>query len=65
MLVSSVCLFLFSWEQQFINGALIYVNKNRKSVFLDFDFEVIDVQTYPVKLYNSSPLYYTSFDTIL
>ena len=45
MLVSSVCLFLFSWEQQFINGALIYVNKNWKSAFLGLDFEVIDVIT--------------------
>ena len=36
MLVSSVCLFLFSWEQQFINGALIYVNKKQKSVFRAF-----------------------------
>ena len=55
----SVC---FCWEQQFINGALIYVNKNWKSAFLCLDFKVIDVQTYPVKLYNFSPLYYTLFE---
>ena len=52
MLVLSVCLFLFSWEQQFINCALINVNKNRKSAFLDLDFEVIDVQTYPVDFWS-------------
>ena len=48
MLVLSVCLFFIQLGTAVHEWCTNLGQQNQKSAFLDLDFEVIDVQTYPV-----------------